>query len=50
MDLGKKLEVTAIQTQGRYDANQWVMSYTVSYSNDGKTFYPYQNHKVYEAK
>ena len=50
VDLGKKLEVTAIQTQGRYDAHQWVMSYTVSYSNDGKTFYPYQNHKVYEAK
>ncbi|CAH3141935.1 unnamed protein product, partial [Porites evermanni] len=45
VDLGKKLEVTAIQTQGRYDYNQWVMSYTVSYSNDGKTFYPYQNHK-----
>ena len=50
VDLGKKLEVTAIQTQGRYDGHQWVMSYTVSYSNDGKTFYPYQNHKVYEAK
>ena len=50
VDLGKKLEVTAIHTQGRYDSNQWVMSYTVSYSNDGKTSHPYQNHKVYEAK
>ena len=50
VDLGKNLEVTAIQTQGRYEANQWVTSYTVSYSNDGKTFHPYQNHKVYEAK
>ena len=50
VDLGKKLEVTAIQTQGRYDAHQWIMSYTVSYSNDGKTFHAYQNHNVYEAK
>ena len=40
IDLGAKSVVKRIATQGRYDANQWVKSYTVSYSSDGSRFYP----------
>ena len=34
--------ITDILTQGRGRHNQWVRSYTVSYSNDGVNFKPYQ--------
>ena len=40
IDLGVVTRVKRIATQGRYDANQWVKSYTVSYSSDGSRFYP----------
>lgn len=40
IDLGMVTRVKRIATQGRYDANQWVKSYTVSYSSDGSRFYP----------
>ena len=37
--------VLAISLQGREDCcNQFVRSYTVSWSNDGRTFYPYKHH------
>ena len=36
------MKVKGVATQGRQDANQWVKSYTVSYSSDGMTFYPYK--------
>lgn len=42
IDLGAKAVVKRISTQARYDANQWVTSYTVSYSNNGVRFYPYR--------
>ena len=42
VDLGKKACVTEIKTQGRYNANQWVASYRVSYSNDGSNFQTYK--------
>ncbi len=29
---------TSVITQGRGDTNQWVRSYKVSYSEDGKTW------------
>ena len=41
VDLKRRALVTRILTQGRQDANQWVTSYTVSYSNNGRTFRPY---------
>jgi hypothetical protein len=34
--------VTEILTQGRSNANQWVTSFTVSYSNDGLDFFAYR--------
>jgi ribosomal protein L19E len=34
--------VTEILTQGRSNSNQWVTSYTVSYSNDGLNFFAYR--------
>ena len=43
VDLGHVTEVTGIKTQGRSDNNQWVTSYTVSYSNDGIHFAAYKN-------
>ena len=45
IDLGAKSVVKRIATQGRYDANQWVTSYTVSYSNNGVRFYPYRENR-----
>ena len=32
---GRETTVTKVATQGRYDGNQWVMSYSLSYSVDG---------------
>ena len=42
IDLGVISVVKRIATQGRYDANQWVTSYTVSYGNNGVRFFPYK--------
>ena len=42
VDLGKKTSVTEIKTQGRYNYDQWVTSYRVSYSNDGSSFQTYK--------
>ena len=32
---GRETTVTKVATQGRYDSDQWVMSYSLSYSVDG---------------
>ena len=40
-DLGKVTKVTAIATQGRFDANWMVTSYTLAYSMDGVIFTNY---------
>lgn len=42
IDLGTISRVKRISTQGRYDADQWVTSYAVSYSMDNIKFYPYK--------
>ena len=39
--LGQKTRITGVVTQGRQDANQWVTSYSISYSLNGRTFRPY---------
>ena len=39
------MKVKGVATQGRQDANQWVKSYTVSYSTDGMNFYSYKESK-----
>ncbi|KXJ06226.1 Venom prothrombin activator oscutarin-C non-catalytic subunit [Exaiptasia diaphana] len=49
VDLGKVTKVQAVATQGRYDTNQWVRSYTLQYSNNGKTFKKYQGGKVFKG-
>lgn len=38
VELDRPAKITGVATQGRYDAYQWVTTYTVSYSMDGKTF------------
>lgn len=42
VDVGQEKIITAISSQGRKDANQWVISYVVSYSSDGEKFENYQ--------
>ena len=47
IDLGLATRLKRIATQGRYDGNHWVKSYTISYSHNGVQFYPYkQGNKV----
>ena len=38
VDLGETTKVTMVATQGRYDTDQWVQSYKVSYSKYGGDF------------
>ena len=45
IDLGIASRVKRIAVQGRYNANYWTTSYTVSYSNKGIRFYPYMETK-----
>jgi hypothetical protein len=42
VDLGKERVVTAIATQGRMNAEEWVVSYEVWYSLDRETFEKYK--------
>ena len=46
VDLGTEMMISGVATQGRQAINQWVKSYSLSYSLDGRTFYSYQNYKV----
>lgn len=46
IDLGAITKVTRIAHQGRGDAGWWTKSFTISYSNDGAKFTPYDNDKV----
>jgi len=41
--------VGAIATQGRYDAYQWITSYSLSYSNNGNSFTSYQSGRVFSG-
>lgn len=38
ISLGQVSKVVAVATQGRYDANQWVKKYEISYSLYGNKF------------
>ena len=42
IDLGTISRLKRIATQGRYDADQWVTSYAVSYSMNNVRFIPYK--------
>ena len=48
VDLKGKTEVTGIKIQGRQEADEWVTSFTISYSSDGTTYTPFQNSKVWK--
>ena len=40
--LRRRARITGLATQGRQDLNQWVRSYSFSYSLTGRSFRPYQ--------
>lgn len=42
IDLGNRAIVIKAGIQGRYDANQWVKSYTIAYGMNGFHFRPYK--------
>jgi hypothetical protein len=44
VDLGTQARVTKVAIQGRYDANQYVKTFTMSYGNNGLRFYQYKVH------
>ncbi|XP_048582331.1 uncharacterized protein LOC5506315 isoform X2 [Nematostella vectensis] len=42
VDLGRSSRVTAVETQGRQDYDQWVKTFTLSFSNQGAQFITYR--------
>ena len=40
--LGRGTRITGVVTQGRQDVNQWVTTYSLSFSLNGRTFRPYK--------
>ena len=42
IDLGTEKQVTGISIQGYYNADHWVTSFSLRYSNDGSYFHHYQ--------
>ena len=49
-DFGQAVKLTGIATQGRFDADWWIISYTLTYSQDGLVFDNYENKKVIDLK
>ena len=45
IDIGSIARVKRIATQGRYDANQYVKTYTMTYGYNGAKFYSYKEGK-----
>lgn len=50
VDFKKTVAVAKVATQGRMDANQWVTSYSLSYSTDGNNFQEYQQSGVVKVR
>ncbi|XP_073259279.1 lactadherin-like [Porites lutea] len=42
VNFGSVTQITGISTQGYYNADHWVKSYTLQYSDNGYSFKPYQ--------
>ena len=42
VDFGKETQVGGISTQGYYNAEHWVKSFSLRYSSDGSSFQQYQ--------
>ena len=49
VDLGRLAKVTGVATQGRHRHNQWTITYTVSYSLNGKVFKAYLEYGKYKV-
>ena len=49
VDFKYRKTITDILTQGRGSHQQWVKSYTLSYSDDGTNFKPYQKNGKYKV-
>lgn len=47
VDLGENTQVAGIKTQGCAKREEWVESFTISYSNDGTVFQTYEQNKVW---
>ena len=45
VSFGDVMRFKGIATQGRSNANQWVMSYVMTYSGDGVTYVPYKERR-----
>lgn len=41
----QRVEIRRVATQGRPSGDQWVKSYTLTYSSDGLLFYQYRTNK-----
>lgn len=41
MDLGNRVEITAVATQGRYGSSDWVTSYRLMFSDTGHNWQQY---------
>ena len=46
IDFEALTRATGIATQGRYDAEQWVKTYRLTYSRDGSTYKYYAERRV----
>ncbi|XP_069472865.1 contactin-associated protein-like 5 isoform X2 [Ambystoma mexicanum] len=46
IDLGNKVEITAVATQGRYGSSDWVTSYVVMFSDTGHNWKQYRQENV----
>ncbi|ELW64283.1 Contactin-associated protein-like 5 [Tupaia chinensis] len=42
MDLGSRVEITAVATQGRYGSSDWVTSYSLMFSDTGRNWKQYK--------
>uniref|UniRef100_A0A4W2FNB8 Contactin associated protein family member 5 n=1 Tax=Bos indicus x Bos taurus TaxID=30522 RepID=A0A4W2FNB8_BOBOX len=42
MDLGNRVEITAVATQGRYGSSDWVTSYSLMFSDTGRNWKQYK--------
>ena len=42
VDFGSETQISGISTQGYYNADHWVKSFTLSYSSSGSNFQQYQ--------
>ncbi|XP_078539528.1 contactin-associated protein-like 5 [Lissotriton helveticus] len=47
IDLGDKVEITAVATQGRYGSTDWVTSYAVMFSDTGHNWKQYRQEHIW---